>query len=101
MRRKVVVPLLYIALTVIFDRCAYNDVNVAVDCSLSDLAIAVGSTQNATSCKSIDGVITVNATGGSEPYDFNINEGEYQTNNTFTDLGAGTYTIRVKDFHNC
>jgi hypothetical protein len=101
MRRKVVVPLLYLVLVVVFDRCAYNDVNVAVDCALSDLAIAVGATQNATSCKAIDGVITVNATGGSEPYDFNINEGEYQTNNTFTDLGPGTYSVRVKDFHNC
>ena len=102
MRRKVVVALVYSSLFMfVFDRCAYNDVNVAVDCSISDLAIAVASTQNATSCRAIDGVISVTATGGTEPYDYNINDGEYQTNSTFTSLGPGTYTVRVKDFHNC
>jgi hypothetical protein len=84
-----------------FERCAYNDVNVPINCDESSLAIGLQSKTDVTSCRSIDGSISVTATGGTEPYDFNINGGEYQTNNTFTNLGPGDYTIRVKDMNNC
>jgi hypothetical protein len=102
MTRKVVVASLYSAVLLFaFDRCAYNDSNIVVDCDAVTLAVVVVSTQNASSCKSIDGVISVSATGGVEPYDFKINDGEYQTNTVFTGLGPGTHTVRVKDFNNC
>ena len=102
MRKKVILSVVgsgFFLLTV--ERCAYNDTNIAIDCSQTDLAVVVESTKNATSCKAIDGEITVSATGGLAPYDFNINGGEYQTSTEFIDLGAGTYTIRVKDMNNC
>lgn len=84
-----------------FERCAYNDINIEFDCANSTLAIELQSKTDVTNCRSIDGVISVTASGGIEPYDFNINGGEYQTNNTFNNLGPGTYTIRVKDTNAC
>lgn len=84
-----------------FDRCAYNDIRATVDCTQSTLAVQLDSKTDVSSCRAIDGNITVSATGGTEPYDFSINGGEYQTNNTFTNLGPGTYTVRVKDKNSC
>jgi hypothetical protein len=84
-----------------FDRCAYNDIIVEFDCSESTLAIALESKTDVSNCRAIDGGISVSASGGAEPYTFNINGGEYQTNNRFTDLGPGTYTLKVKDANGC
>lgn len=56
---------------------------------------------NAT-CGSNTGTVTVNATGGTTPYQYSINNGvTYQTNNFFTGLTAGVYTLVVKDANNC
>jgi hypothetical protein len=41
--------------------------------------------------------ITVNASGGAGSYLYRINNGVYQSNNIFNNLGAGAYTIQVKD----
>ena len=81
--------------------CSYNDVADDFDCATSDLAISLGTKSDATSCKAIDGTITVTASGGEGVYGFNINGGEYQTNNQFDKLAPGTYTIIVKDFNQC
>ncbi|MBS1645415.1 MAG: gliding motility-associated C-terminal domain-containing protein [Bacteroidetes bacterium] len=48
-----------------------------------------------------DGVITVNAGGGTPPYTYNINLSPYFPTNVFTSLPAGTYTLRVKDSNGC
>lgn len=85
----------------VFERCSYEDVKVDFDCSKSTLAIDIQSKIDVTNCRSIDGAITVVATGGLEPYDFQINGGEYQTNSTFSNLGAGSYNVRVKDKNGC
>ena len=51
---------------------------------------------------STTGSITVTATGGSSVYTYSLNNTTVTgTNNSFTNLGAGTYTIRVKDSQNC
>ncbi|MBN8672760.1 MAG: gliding motility-associated C-terminal domain-containing protein [Chitinophagales bacterium] len=43
------------------------------------------------------GSITVNATGGTTPYEFSINGGtSYQSSNIFNNLAAGTYNVRVR-----
>lgn len=56
---------------------------------------------NAT-CGSNTGTVTASATGGTSPYQYSINNGAtYQTNNFFTGLIAGTYTLTVKDANNC
>lgn len=56
---------------------------------------------NAT-CGSNTGTVTANATGGTSPYQYSINNGvTWQTNNFFTGLIAGVYTLVVKDANNC
>jgi hypothetical protein len=54
------------------------------------------------SCGSNTGTVTANATGGTSPYQYSINNGvTYQSNNFFTGLTAGVYTLVVKDANNC
>ncbi|MCO5265550.1 MAG: choice-of-anchor L domain-containing protein, partial [Lentimicrobium sp.] len=49
-----------------------------------------------------NGVITVNASGGSGNYEYSKDNGtSWQTSNTFTGLVAGNYTILVRDPGSC
>lgn len=45
----------------------------------------------------LNGIITVTASGGISPYQYSIDGINYQTNNQFTGLASGNYTITVKD----
>lgn len=47
------------------------------------------------------GAIIVNATGGVSPYTYAIGTGTYGSNNSFSPLASGTYTIHIKDSNNC
>lgn len=50
----------------------------------------------------IDGAVTVLASGGTSPYTYGIGAtGTFGSSNVFGSLKAGTYTFRVKDAHNC
>ena len=51
-------------------------------------------------CAGGSGTITVYASGGTPPLQYNIGLG-YQASNTFSGLAAGTYTITVKDVNSC
>ncbi len=48
-----------------------------------------------------DGVITINVTSGTSPFEYALNGGTYQTSNTFTGLVAGDYTVTVLDGNDC
>src|SRR5690606_28713229 len=48
-----------------------------------------------------DGSITVTAADGIVPYTYSIDGGIFQTENYFTGLTAGTYSIVVKDAKGC
>ena len=97
--RVVFITLIFCVL--VFERCAYNDINANFSCDNSTLAVELVSKSDVSNCRAIDGVITVTASGGIEPYAYNINGGEYQTNASFHNLGSGTYEVRVKDGNNC
>ena len=47
-----------------------------------------------------NGAITINAVGGTSPYQYAMNNGTYQTGNTFNNLVAGIYVSKVKDASN-
>ena len=49
-------------------------------------------------CKTrTDGTITITVSGGTSPYRYRLNNGIWQSSNSFTALAAGTYGVTVKD----
>jgi gliding motility-associated-like protein len=50
---------------------------------------------------SINGQIIIEGNLINLPYQFSIDQNNYQDNNTFTHLKPGKYTITIKDIHNC
>ena len=52
-------------------------------------------------CGSAQGSILVQATGGIEPYEFSINGNNFQSEDSFTGLAAGSYTIEGLDANGC
>lgn len=48
-----------------------------------------------------DDDIVASATGGTSPYQFNLNGGVFQTDPNFLDLPNGTYTVGVQDANGC
>lgn len=53
-------------------------------------------------CGSNDGTVTINATGGTPPYQYSSNGGTtFQSGNFFTGLVAGQYTLVVRDATGC
>jgi hypothetical protein len=52
-------------------------------------------------CKTTNGVIVVNATGGAGPYTYSINNGAPSSTNAFFGLGAGNYSIKITDNTGC
>lgn len=53
-------------------------------------------------CGGSDGEIEIVASGGTTPYEYSIDNGSnFQTNNTFTGLGGGSYDIVVEDDNGC
>lgn len=54
------------------------------------------------SCTIDDGTIIVSASGGTGTLEYSSDNGTtFQNNNTFTDQGAGSYNIVVKDINGC
>jgi SprB repeat len=52
-------------------------------------------------CKTTNGVIVVNVTGGAAPYSYRINDGATSSTNAFFGLGTGNYSIKVTDNTGC
>lgn len=60
-----------------------------------------GSIDEITCYASADGKIEITATGGTAPYNYSINGGEYQLSNRFENLAPGEYTVEVYDDNGC
>src|SRR3569833_1918553 len=61
------------------------------------LALSVSSQTNVTIFGASTGSVTVAATGGTAPYQYQIGSGSLQSSPTFSGLAAGTYTLTVSD----
>jgi gliding motility-associated-like protein len=59
------------------------------------------SSQNDPSCGQNNGSITASATGGTAPYQFNLNGGIFQNSASFGGLSAGNYTVVARDAAGC
>lgn len=51
--------------------------------------------------ETMDGHIILHISGGTPPYAYSLNHGQWQTDSSFGRLDAGQYQIKVKDQHNC
>ena len=67
--------------------------------NISGLSLALSSIIS--SCGTSNGVITATAAGGVAPLTYSINSTNYFASNIFTGLGAGVYTVYVKDANGC
>jgi hypothetical protein len=63
----------------------------------SPLAGTATIAQNPVTCFGNTTSITINATGGTSPYQYRIGAGAFSSTNVFTGLAAGTYTFQVRD----
>jgi hypothetical protein len=79
---------------------SYCSTSSEVDLCDSGPALSVVAKEEPTTGSS-NGSIEVKATGGVSPYIFSINDGGFQADSTFNDLGAGNYIITVRDALNC
>jgi gliding motility-associated-like protein len=65
-------------------------------------ALQAVATNGITSCPAAsDGVIQVNATSGTPPFEYKMGTGAYQTSNSFTGLAVGSYQFYIKDINGC
>jgi gliding motility-associated-like protein len=48
-----------------------------------------------------DGNLTITASGTNPPFMYSIDGSNYQTSNSFSNLGAGNYTVSVMDANGC
>ncbi|MBL0134299.1 MAG: hypothetical protein IPP79_09955 [Chitinophagaceae bacterium] len=64
------------------------------------ITVTVTTSQVNPSTGQSNGSITASATGGTG-FTYSVNGGAYQTSGTFSNLGAGTYTITAKNSNGC
>lgn len=66
----------------------------------NDLSVTA-TTQPDTECVGNNGSITVEASGGTEPYQYKFNTGAFGTQTTFTSVPTGNHTVTVVDAAGC
>lgn len=82
---------------------AKNCISVINNISITEpttLTASIGSISNATCDGGDDGLITINSTGGTAPYQYSVDGSNYQSTNILR-ARPGVYTVTVKDAHNC
>lgn len=76
------------------DAMGFTDtVHVAVP----DSCLVISSTTKNSTCSNSNGSITVNVSGGSQPYQYSIDGTSFQSSNIIGNLKAGNHIITVKD----
>lgn len=67
----------------------------------SDDTITATASVEPAECGADNGQITITATGGDENYTFSLNNADFQSGNSFSELAADDYTVTVKDGNGC
>jgi len=73
------------------------DIPVNITQPLESLSGSITSQTNVACYGSSTGMVTVTATGGMPPYEYEIGSDGYQAPDTFNNLAAGDYTITIRD----
>ena len=71
--------------------------NASVTILATSSNLAFTASVDESGCKTSEGTIAISATGGSSSYEYRLNEGTFASTSDFTGLGAGTYTVTVRD----
>ncbi|MCX6188441.1 MAG: T9SS type A sorting domain-containing protein [Bacteroidetes bacterium] len=70
--------------------------------TVTDIVVPqVSATQSSEKCGNVNGTITAIGSFGTTPYEYSINDTNFQTSNTFVGLAAGNYTLTLKDSNGC
>ncbi len=69
--------------------------------TVSEMSASLASLQNTSCFGGANGSVIVNANGGVLPYSYSLNGGPGQASNSFSNLGAGSYTVVVSDNAGC
>ena len=64
-------------------------------------AITASATLTHAACAGATGTITITASGGTLPYQYQLNSGGYQSSNQFTTVAAGVHNVTVRDNAGC
>ena len=80
--------------------CSSDDPE-SVDCNTLSVSVPDAGKKNPTDCATANGSIIATATGGQEPYQYSLNGGSLQANPEFVNLGAGEYSVTVRDANSC
>jgi gliding motility-associated-like protein len=76
---------------------AVKTVYTTIDDDCPNVGIQVNATSVNATCSNNDGSITAFASNGIAPYQYSLDGNNWQSSNVFAGLGAGTYTVTVKD----
>jgi hypothetical protein len=86
--------------TILLDGCSSDKAPLPVDCQVNPVNIQSVTSEEAT-CGSEDGKLTISVSGGSGEYMYSISGANFQVSNEFDNLGAGNYSVTVKDANEC
>ncbi len=86
-------------LTVTFGGCTAN-INQSISLEVFS-APGQNISSSAPTCNQNNGGITINGTGGASPFEYSLNGASFQNSGSFTNLGAGNYTVSVRDANGC
>lgn len=80
-----------------------NDCEATVEATIGEVdGIILNITKNSEAgCKANNGQITISASGGNGNFEYQIDNGAFQSSNVFTALSVGNYAIVVKDDNGC
>jgi len=79
--------------------CGGGEEEPQIDCSASDIAVAVQNTEDA-SCSGA-GSLSVLGSGGTAPYEYSIDGAGFQSATEFSNVASGSYTVTVRDANGC
>ena len=74
-----------------------DDNDGLTDCNDPDCGPSASSNYTNPSCGINNGTITITAANGTGSYEYQLNSGTWQSNNTFTGLSVGSYSINVRN----
>jgi len=97
--KKIAIYPLFVTL-LIYVACSDNsEEDTSLDCDASGLGLDVTNVVNP-DCDT-EGSFTLVGTGGTAPYTYSLDDGDFQSSGDFTDLAAKTYTATVMDADGC